>query len=183
LSAADQVWFSGSSNIRKFTCRAGRVYVSAEAAPEEFVRTKEDGLPAVRAAAFSVPVQSLDCGIRMQNAHLFDALGAKSNPNISFILGDYTLEPGRNPRAVRMNGGLRIAGVERNIVVHGTVIRSAGGELLLRGERAIDMRDFGVKPPRRFFGLLRVRNEVTVHFQVVVRPLIDPLGILATALQ
>jgi hypothetical protein len=28
-----------------------------------------------------------------------------------------------------------------------------------------------------------VRNEVTVHFEVVVRPLIDPLGVLVSTLQ
>jgi hypothetical protein len=179
----DHVWFTGASNIRRFTCNAKQVYVSAEAAPENFARTRADGVPAVRSAAFSVPVRSLDCGIGLQNAHLFEALGATANPNISFTLSDYTMEPSENVRRVRMNGTLRIAGVERSVVVRGIVLRSLTGELMLRGERDIDVRDFGVKPPRRFLGLLRVRNEVTVHFEVVVRPLIDPLGVLATALQ
>jgi polyisoprenoid-binding protein YceI len=82
-----------------------------------------------------------------------------------------------------MNGALRIAGVERNVVIHGKVIRADNGELVLAGDREIDVRDFGVQPPRRFLGLLRVRREVTVHFLVAVRPLIDPLGILTASLQ
>jgi hypothetical protein len=169
--------------MRRFTCSAKQVYVSAEAAPENFARTRADGIPAVRSAAFTIPVRSLDCGIGLQNAHLFETLGATENPNVSFTLSDYTIEPAENVRRVRMNGALRIAGVERNVVVRGIVIRSSSGELMLRGDREIDVRDFGVKPPRRFLGLLRVRNEVMVHFEVVVRPVIDPLGILATALQ
>jgi len=180
---ADRVWFTGSSNIRDFSCKARQVYISAEAAPEDFARTKEDGLPAVRTAALQVPVRSLDCGIGLQNMHLFEALGATANPTINFALDGYFVEPSETVRRVRMNGALRIAGVERNVVVHGTVVRDANGQWILRGDRAISVRDFGVAPPRRFFGLLRVRDEVTVHFEVAVRPLIDPLGVFVTTLQ
>jgi hypothetical protein len=180
---ADKIWLTGSSNIRAFTCRATSVNLSVEAAPEDFERTKRDGLPAERIAALEVPVRSLDCGIGLQNAHLFEALDATSQPAISFSLADYVLdrsEPGSN---VRMEGLLRIAGKERSMVLHGTVSRNAAGQLILRGRREIDMRNFGITPPRRFFGLLRVRNEVTVHFEVAVRPLIDPLGVLVSTLQ
>lgn len=180
---ADRVWFTGSSNIRAFSCNATQVYVNAEAAPEDFARAKEDGLPAVRSAALQVPVRTLDCGIGLQNTHLFETLGATTNPTISFSLSGYSVEPSEAVRHVRINGALRIAGVERQVVVHGTVVRDPSGQWILRGDRVISVRDFGVVPPRRFFGLLRVRDEVTVHFEVAVRPLIDPLGVLVTSLQ
>ena len=181
--SADKIWVTGSSNIRRFTCSASQVNVSAEAAPEEFDRTKTDGLPAVRSAALQVPVKSLDCGIGLQNAHLFETLEASTYPSISFKLGDYSVEKSGPESNVRMHGLLRIATTERAVVIHGTVFRNSAGELILRGAREIDVRDFGIKPPRRFFGLLRVRNEVTVHFEVAVRPLIDPLGVLVSSLQ
>lgn len=176
----DRVWFTGSSNIRNFTCAAKQVNVSAEAALEDFARTKNDGIPAVKSAALEVPVRSLDCGIGLQNSHLFETLGATKNPSITFVLGNYTVNADRQ---VRMNGALRIAGVERNVDIHGTVLRAPNGQFVLTGDREIDVKDFGVKPPRRFLGLLRVRKEVTVHFVVAVRPLIDPLGILTASLQ
>ena len=179
----DKIWVTGSSNIRSFNCRATRVNVSVEAAPEDFDRTKNDGLPAVRSGALQVPVRSLDCGIGLQNADLFETLGATTHPAISFILADYAVERGESVSNVRMQGLLRIAGTERAVVLHGSVFRNAEGQFILRGEREIDVRDFGIKPPRRFFGLLRVRNEVTVHFEVAVRPLIDPLGVLVSSLQ
>jgi polyisoprenoid-binding protein YceI len=182
-ASSDKIWFTGSSNIRRFTCRANQVNVSAEAAPEEFDRTNTDGLPAVRSAALQVPVKSLDCGIGLQNAHMFETLDASTYPSISFRLSDYTVERADGASNVRMQGLLRIAGTERGVVIHGSVFRNSAGELTLRGAREIDIRDFGIKPPRRFLGLLRVRNEVTVHFEVAVRPLIDPLGVLVSSLQ
>jgi polyisoprenoid-binding protein YceI len=154
------------------------VNLSAEAAPEEFIRTRNDGVTAVRSAAVEVPVRSLDCGIGLQNSHLFETLQATKYPEISFTLSDYVVDPKDAEHKVRMLGVLRIKGTERSVVIHGNVFRNPMGQLILRGERLIDMRTFGVKPPRKFLGLLRVHDEVTVHFEVVVRPLIDPLGML-----
>lgn len=179
----DRVWFTGSSNIRNFTCSAGQVNVSTEAALEEFARTRSDGLPAVKSAALEVPVRSLDCGIGLQNSHLFETLRATAHPSITFVLSNYSVENVGVDRVVRMNGALRIAGVERNVVVRGKVLRDENGQFMLSGDREIDVRDFGVQPPKRFLGMLRVRKEVTVHFLVAVRPLIDPLGILTASLQ
>jgi polyisoprenoid-binding protein YceI len=183
VTTPDKIWVTGSSNIRDFVCRAKRVDVSVEAAPEDIARTKSDGLPAVRGAALAVPVRSLDCGIGLQNAHLFEALGATEHPSISFILSDYAVERGDSVSAVRVQGLLRIGGTARPVVIHGSVFHNAAGQLILRGEREIDVRDFGITPPRRFFGILRVRKDVTVHFEVVVRPLIDPLGVLVSSLE
>ena len=179
----DHVWFTGSSNIRNFTCSAREVFVSTEAAPEEFVRTKLDGVPAIRSAALEVPVRSLDCGIGLQNSHLFETLRASTHPSILFVLSDYAVESSGIVPRIRMNGALRIAGVERNVVFQGTILRDVNGCLMLVGEREMDVRDFGVAPPKRFLGLLRVRNRVTVHFAVAVRPLIDPLSIVTASLQ
>lgn len=179
----DRVWFDGSSNIRNFTCSAKQVNVSAEAALEDFARTKNDGLPAIKSAALEVPVRSLDCGIGLQNSHLFETLSATTHPSITFVLSNYAVEGSGVDRVVRINGALRIAGVERNVVIRGKMIRAQDGQLMLAGDRDLDVSDFGVQPPKRFLGLLRVRKEVTVHFLVAVRPLIDPLGILTASLQ
>lgn len=178
--APDIVWFTGASNIRHFSCRSASVSVYAEAAPEDIERARADGMPVVRSAALAIPVGSLDCGIHKMNKDLRETLGGDMNPTISFRLGNYVLIGGEKENAARMNGLLTIAGHEKALVLYGNVFRDANGGLRLRGDRLIDVRDYGVKPPRRFFGLLHVGNEITVHFDVAVRPLIDPLGTLAT---
>lgn len=181
--AADVVWFTGSSNIRAFECSTTQVAVSAEAALEEFERTRADGLPAVRSAAMAIPIRSLDCGISKMNHDLYVTLGGAANPTISFALSNYEVLTRGTPGSVRMNGVLRLGGKTNSMVVYGNVIRAPDGSLRLRGERMIDVRDYGVKPPRRFGGLLKVRPEVDVHFDVAVRPLVDPFGILTSLLQ
>ncbi len=179
VAGTDVVWFTGASNIRHFSCSTTDVAVFTEAAPELIDRSRSDNLPAVRSAAFAIPVRSLDCGIHQMNNDLQETLAAESNPTISFRLSNYVMIGGKSG-AVRMNGLLTIAGHEKMTLIYGKVIRDGNGGLRLLGNRVIDVRDFGVTPPRKFFGLLKVQKEITIHFNVAVRPLIDPLGILAT---
>lgn len=103
-TAPDRVWFTGSSNIRNFSCRATQVAVSAEAAIEEFDRTRADGVPAVRTGALAIPVRSLDCGIQKMNHDLLTTLGGTVNPTISFRLWNYVMLDRNDSRSVRMNG-------------------------------------------------------------------------------
>ena len=180
---SDVVWISGSSNFSRFTCRATDVAISAEAALEQVVRSKADGIPAVKTAALAIPVRSLDCGISEMNSDLYRTLRGDVNPTISFSLGEYAIRERGKERQVRMDGVLRINGQEQNVVIQGWVRQDPNGQLRLRGERAINMRSFGIKPPRKFLGIVRVRDQVTVGFDVAVRPLIDPLGILSSTIQ
>jgi YceI-like domain. len=180
-AAPDVVWFTGASNIRHFVCGSKTVNVLATAAPEEFERTKADGIPAVSGAALTVPVTSIDCGINKMNRDLNETIGGDRNPTINFRLWNYVVLKRAVPGSVRMNGLLRLAGKERMMVVYGNVARDNKGQLRLRGERVIDVREFGIKPPKRFFGLFHVGHDITVHFDVAVRPLMDPNGILVKA--
>ncbi len=131
----------------------------------------------------AIPIRSLDCGIRKMNHDLYVTLGGDANPTISFALSNYQVLSTGAPGSVRMNGVLRLGSTTNYMTVHGNVIRDADGTLRLRGERMIDVRDYGVHPPRRFGGLLKVRPDIDVHFDVAVRPLVDPLGILTSLLQ
>ena len=76
---------------------------------------------------------------------------------------------------------LRIRGREQPVVVN-ALVRRENGVFRLRGERAINLRTYGIDPPTRFLGLVRVDEVVTVHFDVAVRPLVDPLGMVTSSL-
>ena len=176
----DVVWVTGSTNFNTFSCQATDVAVSTQAALEEVSRTRSDGLPAVQSGALAIPVKSLDCGNPKMNSDLRKTLAADVNPVITFRLGEYAILNRTEPRKVKMDGALRIGNREQVVSVTGVVARDASGILRLRGERAINVRTFDIQPPRRFGGLMRVHEVVIVHFDVAVRPLIDPLGILSS---
>lgn len=172
--APDRVWFTGESNIRRFTCRTDSARVALALPAGATVDAILAGDTSAVAATLALPVATLDCGIGTQSKHLHEALKAAAAPTIEFRLAgyrlaDYRLGRGGIDTPVELRGTLRVAGAERPVTLAGMLHRDSSGALRLRGEQHLRPTDFGVTPPRRFAGLLRVRDEVTVRFDVGVR--------------
>ena len=167
LGDASRVWFTGSSNLRRFTCRARSVDGTVVLATAKSGDAVTVGGRAVDGASIDIPAARLGCGPRAMNPHLRSALGAKRHPTITFRLDGVRADSG-DASAVTLSGRLTIAGRERPVHVRASVVRDPAGALHVTGTHALDVREFGVVPPRRFLGLLRVHSEAVVHFNVVV---------------
>lgn len=103
---------------------------------------------------------------------------ASAYPTVNFRLDRYEADIGGAAATVRIVGRLDIAGVERPLAVTARLIADTSGTMHVQGEYAVRMSDFGVRPPRRFGGLLTVRDRVAVHFDVVPADE-DDAGIIA----
>ena len=157
LSSSSKVWFDGTSNVKSFSCSAGKIDVD--------VASDADASPAklVKSASLSIPVAQLDCKNGKMNDHMRDALKAEKNPRIIWKLSSYTVDGG----AVLMSGTLTIAGKENPIELRGRGTY-ANGTLNLKGSKVLNMTDFGVKPPSLMFGTMKVANPVTVWYELVL---------------
>jgi polyisoprenoid-binding protein YceI len=62
---------------------------------------------------------------------------------------------------------LRVAGVEREVPLDFTTQRR-DKSMTFRGEVAIAMPDFGIKPPTAMLGMLKTGPNVTVQFEGLV---------------
>jgi polyisoprenoid-binding protein YceI len=173
----DRVWFTGASNLRSFVCRTRSVGKAIDLQDYTRAAALLAGDRVVTSARIEIPSRSLHCGIAQMNRHLRHTLRADEHPLIRFEMRGYDVVPGDTAAAVRMEGALEVAGVERPISLTGTLRRDAGGSLHLVGRHPVRPSEFGVHPPRRFLGLLRVRDEVMVHFDVAIAPP-EPLALL-----
>lgn len=166
-----RLWVEGTSTVRDFTCRAGELEGEVEAAPGA-ARLAIAGLEAsVRGVEVAVPVVALECGNATMDAHLRKALKADANPAIEYRLVSYeVVDRGSDAALVRMTGRLAMAGQERPISMEGTATPVDDGGIRVRGSQPIVMSEWGVKPPSLMMGTMKVRDRVTVHFDVVLRP-------------
>lgn len=165
-----KLWVTGSSNVRRFRCRATEANLQVDRTPGVSSRDIVSAADTTPYAVLRVPSSGLDCGIALMNQHLREALHADQAPVITFRLVRVARVHGASPdsAAFRLVGSLHLAGTERPVEIVARHVRDDSGRTVLEGSHAIDVRDFGIEPPRRFLGLLRVRNTVTVHYSLAL---------------
>jgi polyisoprenoid-binding protein YceI len=167
VTPASRVWITGSSNVSRFSCEAAGVTGTVDLRANPTRGSVLSGQNVSDAPSLRIPVSRLDCGPEARNREMRRALRAGAYDAIEFHLDSYDVYPAGSGHTVRVAGRLRIAGVERAVVVTATAEADTLGRLHVRGTSPVRMTEHGVEPPRRFAGLLRVRDEVVVHFDIV----------------
>ncbi len=176
-----RVWITGSSNIRRFTCTAHRIGGTVDLRGIVTPSPVLMGENASPGPSLDVAVDKLDCGIGVMNRHLREALRGAAHPSIAFRLTTYEVDLNAAAPGARIAGVVTIAGVARPVTADATVRVDSLGVLHVQGTYVVRPTAFGVAPPRRFGGLLRVRNRATVHFDIALDPdggTIDTIGCL-----
>lgn len=74
----------------------------------------------------------------------------------------------------KFKGSLKIslAGVTRQFEVNCTIETRPGGQIHLKGGREFTFADFGLVPPSRMMGTIKVQEELNVKFHLVLK--LDP---------
>jgi polyisoprenoid-binding protein YceI len=168
IGSESRVWFTGASNVRRFTCRARSIeggYRTDAAALDTLL----PHVDSASAAVLTIRAARLACSPGAMNRHLREALKGDANPHIELRLVGWDAH--RQPdgtTAMRLRGRLSIAGVEREVSFDAVAAPDTLGRVHVTGAQPLRVTDYGVVPPRRFLGALRVRESVTVHWDVVL---------------
>jgi polyisoprenoid-binding protein YceI len=160
------IWIEGSSNVNEFTCKSDRVRGQARVTPNT------DGTDETSVEVF-IPVKGLDCGKRQMNRDLYRTLKADDHPDIQFeLIQAYIVGPAPgngNSFIIRVEGELTVAGSTRHIIFDAEGEMSATNRYSIRGKKDILMTDFGLEPPTALLGLVKARDELVVHFELLAQ--------------
>lgn len=179
-----RVWIEGTSTARDFTCStqkiSGQARLSATAPARSAPLLESSSSPNAAASDEAldvqahVPVRALDCGQERQNEDLYEAMDADDHPAIEFeiIKAEVIAEPdsSRNHYVLEAIGDLTIAGETRTVRIPLEGRRLDDGRLHARGTLPMKMTDFKVDPPTALLGLIRVRDDIVVHFDITAVP-------------
>lgn len=140
--------------------------------------TLKDGAPAGLAAAVKasavkgmevvIPVASLKSGENGLDKNMRKTLSANKFPNILYKLTKYELgkaEAGVVP--AKTTGELTIAGQTKMVSID-VEFRPGPDGVSVKGSYALNMSDYGIKPPTLMLGTIKVRDPVTVRFDLLV---------------
>jgi hypothetical protein len=159
LEPTSKVWVEGTSTVRGFKCNASEITSALVTSGTPEIASLVD------AAEVTIPVAKLDCGNNTMNEHMRKALKSPQNPSIEFKLTSYKVAGS----TATLLGTLAMAGVTKDIEIPGTV-QQEGSLVRVKASKQINMTQWGVKPPSLMMGTMKVKENVTVGFDVTLKP-------------
>lgn len=167
LQPESKLWVEGKSTIRSFSCSAAEIGAVVDAAPNGIaqVAAAQKGIRAVR---ITVPAEKLDCGNGTMNDHMRKAIKLSENPVIEFTMAGYDVSKSAEGVAGTLTGTLRLGGVTKTIEIPATASPD-NGSLHVIGGYALKMSDFDLTPPSLMFGRIKVRDDVNVKFDLLLK--------------
>jgi polyisoprenoid-binding protein YceI len=168
LQPESRLWVDGTSTVRSFTCKAAVLEADVTAAGANAVPSVLAGQKAVQSVEVRVPAARLDCGNGTMNEHMQKAIKGAAHPTITFRVASYTVNAGGDAATGALTGTLTLGGVTKTITVDATG-RDVAGALRVTGVYALNMKEFGLKPPTLMMGTMKVGEVVKVGFDLRLR--------------
>jgi polyisoprenoid-binding protein YceI len=167
--AASTLSVEGTSSVRDWKCDATKIDATVTGAGVPATASAKDVGTAVKRAVLTIPVAQLDCRNGTMNEHMRKALKTNDNKTIQYRVTTWDVTPrGDDSASVKTSGTLALAGAEKPISVELTAKRGAAATWHLRGSKTIQMTEWGVKPPSLMLGTMKVRDPVTIRFDLVL---------------
>ncbi len=168
-----RMWIEGTSTLDDFKCTTADVNGYAEISePENPLDTAAaDTVKDKDVVYVSVLVHSLDCGKKLMNKDMYNAMKSDKFPAIKYELLSAHIKTSPDSTTGWFNlmtkGNLYIAGEHKTVDILMRVKELADGRFRLLGSKPLSMLDFGITPPSHFFGLIKAHKDLTVHFDLL----------------
>lgn len=167
---ASSFWINGTTTVNAFTCRVEDVRGSGRV---PHVPASDVPVSLEQSPSLDVPVRQFDCGNKRMSKDLREALHAETHPTIQFRLDKVEritrpADPSHDWYRLDVVGALTIAGTERRVQISAWGRPVAGEVYRVSGCKELQMTAFGIDPPTKFLSLIKVRNDIEVHFDLLV---------------
>jgi len=172
LDPGSEVTIEGTSSLHSFHCKTNKIMAYVDVDPGYTKDLTKIARPIV-SVKVNIVVRTLSCGNGQMDKNMYNTLKADENPLIKYTLSGYDILDGSaSPTAFAANttGTLMISGQEKSVAMKIVAERLSDGKATAKGEQAVLMTDFGIKPPSFMFGTLKVGNEIIVKFNLRAGP-------------
>jgi hypothetical protein len=173
IDPSSKLYLEGTSNVNSFQCFCEDRYAAQ--------RIEMEARPPVnrfRNAHLAITTKRLNCRNGKINRDMYTALRADDFPAIRMELRENWYEqklPAEGSNAwfrVKADTRLTITDVTRDEKIHATARRVSKNTIEVRGKKEILMSHYGIDPPEAMFGMIKVNDLITLHFNLVVH--VDP---------
>lgn len=152
----------GKSNVNRFNCQ---YFGLLSAGDTLYVKVVEAGYhKIIEESALNIEVDLFDCGIRQITTDMRDLLSADDFPFLTVRVRQFEL----SKDIVKVKTLIAIAGKEAECVFSAQV-NDLGKWKNYQGSMDLNIRTFGLEPPRKLLGAIRVHEIITIDFDLTLQ--------------
>jgi len=171
LLPGSKVSVHGSTNINEFTCFSDETYSPHSA--NLFINDLKNNIT-FQNVILKVTTESLECGNEGMNRNLCRTLSADKFPYIIVELEHASVkddQPLNLSQWMHMTGKvyISIAGKRRVQQIDFVAKQNGNGVYHFMGEHHISLSQYHLDPPTALFGLVKVKDVMTVKFDLLVK--------------
>ena len=157
----------GKTNVNKYACAIDRYMGS-----DTLVIKGEKG----KGATFTKGVVKLqatefDCNINVITKDFQNTIDAETFPYIVIDFASFAQEPTFQTTEEKFKGKLTLslAGKSKSVEIRCAIKKDEKGDFHLTGHKNFTFSDFGLKPPSKMLGTIKVQEKITVNFHLVLQ--------------
>lgn len=169
IEAGSRMYLSGTSNVNAFTCNCEDQFNG------QVLEVERNGAYArFQNVELLLKTKKFDCQNRKIDADMQKALKADQYQHIKISLVDTW----QNPKCldgqckdwfdVQANVRITITNVSKIQTIPAKARMLGPNRFQLRGENALQMSAFGIAPPEAMFGMIKVNDWISFHFDLIV---------------
>lgn len=163
-----EIVIQGATNVNRFVCR-----IACYEGTDTLRYQTDDKACQIRfdRNAMSIPIRSFDCGSKTISNDFRDALQSDRYPLLDIRLLSLQTNALRDSDRVKSVVDITLAGKTKRFNTEYAVDIDKGNIIRLNGVQTVHFADFGLTPPEKFSGLVKVKEALEVRFNLVIREL------------
>ncbi|WP_299781481.1 YceI family protein [uncultured Formosa sp.] len=160
IKPSSKLTIKGITNITDFSCKFNSVALKKKT-PITYI--KKENHTVFENAKLVLENKEFDCGKRIINNDFRDLLKTETYPKITILLKEVKHLNTTNKNTIASVDFL-IAGVTKSYDIPITITHDHS--VIVDGDIKLNIRDFGLENPKKILGLIKIEDEVTVHFKL-----------------
>lgn len=107
---------------------------------------------------------------KIMDEKTYEAFNSDKHPYIQYKLGNAKTNGKGSDFMITATGELTMAGTTRTIEITAKAKMLPNGDLQINASKKLNMRDYNMVPPTALMGTIKVGEEITVVFDIILTP-------------
>ncbi len=158
-----QLLIHGQTNINSFTC-----FISCYNSTDTLAYEQENGIFVFEGNKMTIPVFNFNCGNGMITKDFRTTVKADKNPYLTISFVTLEKHPADSKATAKLD--ITLAGVSKQSTLQFDMNKK-GDFIQLSGKHPVCFSDFQLQAPERMLGMVKVKEDLRVEFNLLIRPL------------